>query len=243
MIDNKKSKIWVYAVILFTSAFIVLLFTAYSQIKLNNNLSDYKNQVYNKESEKNKYQQNFSSAQEMNAKLNEEIKKLEEENSTLKSDIVVLNSEKESIETTLDKKITAVEGLSNAMTIYLNGNVVECASLIKGIDVANLDGKAAETYKTLTLKAYSEAGKILFNEGYSLYNRAKYSEATEKLLLSSQYSPAETFSDKCLFYLAYSELKIDKTAAALEHMNMFINNYPSSKYLKSAKRFVERYKQ
>ena len=243
MIDNKKSKIWVYAVILFTSAFIVLLFTAYSQIKLNNNLSDYKNQVYNKESEKNKYQQNFSSAQEMNAKLNEEIKRLEEENSILQGDITELQGEKENIETTFNKKSIAVEGLSNAMTIYLNGNIVECAALINGIDVANLDAKAVETCKALKLKVYSEAGKLLFNEGYSLYNRAKYSEAADKLLLSSLYSPADTFSDKCLFYLAYSEVKIDKTTFALEHMNMLISNYPSSKYLKSAKRFIERYKQ
>jgi hypothetical protein len=52
MNDSKKSKLCVYAIILFNIAFIVLLFTAYSQIKLNENLNSYKNQVINKETEK-----------------------------------------------------------------------------------------------------------------------------------------------------------------------------------------------
>lgn len=243
MNTNRKLKIWVYAVILFTSAFIVLLFTAYSQIKMNKNLNDYKNQIYNKETEKNKYQQNFSSAQEMNSRLNEEIKTLQEENNVLKANINDLEKNMENIEEILKLKSSAAEGLSKAITEYLNGNVVVCAGLIKNIDSANLDEKAVETYKVLLLKANAEAGKLLFDEGYALYNRAKYSEAVEKLLLSSQYAPADNFSDKCLFYLAYSEVKSSNTTGALDHMNKLINNYPSSKYLKSAKRFIEKYKQ
>lgn len=241
MDENKKSKIWVYAVILFTSAFLVLLFTAYSQIKLNRNLDNYKNQVSSKETEKNKLKQNFSSAQEMNEKLNEEIRKLDEENSTLKEAIVDLKSKNENIESALNKRSAAADGLSNAVTVYLNGNVVECAGLLKNIDVATLDAKAVEAYNSLALKVNGEAGKLLFNEGFALYNKAKYSEAAQKLLLSSLYAPAETFSDKSLYYLAYSELKSNNTTAALEHMNKLINDYPSSKYLKSAKRFVEKY--
>jgi len=240
---NKKSKIWIYAVILFTSAFIVLLFTAYSQIKMNKNLNDYKSQIYNKESEKNKVQQNFSSAQEMNAKLNEDIKKLEDENVVLENEISNLKKDNESIEETLKIKSEAVEGLSNAIIEYLNGNIVACAGLLKSIDVANLDTKTVITFNVLTLKANAEAGKILFDEGFSLYNKAKYSEATEKLLLSAQYAPGETFSDKCLYYLAYAEVKNNNTTSALEHMNKLIASFPSSKYLNSAKRFIAKYKQ
>lgn len=243
MIENKKSKIWVYAVILFMSAFIVLLFTAYSQIKLNKNLNDYKNQVYNKETEKNKYQQNFSSAQEMNAKLNEEIDKLKEENKSLKYNLENLKSDKYSIERLDSLENTAMAGLSTALTSYLNGNVVECAGLLNGINAAYLNTEAMEAYNILKTKVYAEAGKLLFNEGFSLYNRSKFSEAAEKLLLSVQYAPAEAYSDKCLFYLAYSEVKNGNTARGLEHMNDLIKNYPSSKYMKSAKRFVVRYQQ
>ena len=243
MEENKKNKIWVYAVVLFTSAFIVLLFTAYSQIKLNKNLDEYKNQVYIKDSEKNKVQQNFSSAQEMNEKLNEEIKMLEEENSTLKNELANLKIENENVQLVIAKKDEEINDLSRAMTEYLKGNIVESATMLKNVDASLLDAKAADTYKTLTLKANAEAGKLLFDEGFSLYNKAKYIEAAGKLLLSSQFAPGETFSDKCLYYLAYAEIKSGNTKAALDHMNMLIQNYSSSKYMKSAKRFVEKYKQ
>jgi cell division protein FtsB len=242
MNENKKSKVWVYAVILFTSAFIVLLLTAYSQIKLNRNLIDYKSQVSSKESENKKVQQNFSSAQEMNVKLNDEIKKLQEENNALKESISNLENEKAGIEEKNNTENEAVDSLSNVINTYLNGFVVESAGMIDGINAANLEGKAAETYKKFSVKVKAEAGKILFDEGFQLYDSAKYIDAAAKLLLSSQYAQAEEYSDKCLYYLAYSELKIQDKALALEHMNKLIENYNDSKYLKSARRFVEKYK-
>lgn len=243
MNTNKKSQLWVYAVILFISAFIVLLFTAYSQIKLNQNLSDYKSQIYNKESEKNKVQQNFSSAQEMNAKLNENIKKLEEEITSLQNEANTLKEDIAGRDKTIQTTNDAFGGFSDAIMEYLNGNIVGCASLLKNVDTANLDTKALSTYQTMTQKVDAEAGKLLFDEGFALYNKAKYSEAAGKLLLSAQYAPSEKFSDKCLYYLAYAELKSDNKVLALEHMGKLVSDYPSSKYMNSAKRFLERYKQ
>lgn len=242
MNENKKSKIWVYAVILFTSAFIVLLLTAYSQIKLNRNLTDYKSQVSSKESENKKVQQNFSSAQEMNVKLNDEIKKLQEENNSLKDELNNLKTESAISEEKDKAESEAVDNLANAISTYLNGSVVESAGMINGVNAVDLEGKVAETYKTFSAKVKSEAGKILFDEGFLLYDREKYIDAAIKLLLSSQYAPTEEFSDKCLYYLAYSELKLKNKASALEHMNKLINGYPDSKYLRSANRFVEKYK-
>lgn len=242
MNENKKSKIWVYAIILFTSAFVILLLTAYSQIKLNKNLSDYKSQISSQETEKKKVQQNFSSAQEMNSKLNEEIKKLQEENASLKDSLTELDTERVKTEETARNRITAENGLSQAMNAYLSGNIVECAGLLDGIDMTNLEGKLAETFKILSDKVKPEAGKILYDEGYNLYKRGYYSEAIPKLALSFQYAQAESFSDNCLYYLAYSELKTENKSAALESMNKLIVSYPNSSYLKSAQRFVEKYK-
>ena len=243
MNDNKKSKIWVYAVILFTSAFIVLLLTAYSQIKLNRNLNDYKNQISHKETENNEYRQNFSSAQEMNVKLNEEIKKLQEENAALKGDILELEKEKDIINKESQDKSAVEEALHTAFSVYLNGNIIECAGMMKKIDSSRLDARAADTYKLLMSKVYSEAGKLLFDEGFSLYNKAKYSDAAVKLQLSSEYAPGAAYSDKCLYYLAYAEMKSGNIVSAVEHMNKLTSNYPESRYLKNAKRFIEKYKQ
>jgi cell division protein FtsL len=43
---NGRKAVWMYAVILFSSAFIVLLLTAYSQIKLNKNITRYEGQIH-----------------------------------------------------------------------------------------------------------------------------------------------------------------------------------------------------
>ena len=50
---NKKGKntIWIYAVILFTCVFILLLLTGYSQVKFNRNLNEYRNKLISSEEE------------------------------------------------------------------------------------------------------------------------------------------------------------------------------------------------
>ena len=49
---NEKKQIWMYALILFAGAFIVLLLTAYSQVKFQNNISDYQNKLSTEEKAK-----------------------------------------------------------------------------------------------------------------------------------------------------------------------------------------------
>jgi len=241
MRENKKASIWLYAVILFTSAFIVLLFAGYSQIRLNQNLKEYKSQVFNTESEKNEYLRNFASAQEMNEELNKEISRLEEENAELKKEINDLSDEKASLQDVITKKQEAADKLTNIMGIYLEGDVIGAAEMLKNIDVTALGEKTAKTFNTFEQKVTAEAGKLLFDEGFSLYNNAKYDDAAAKLLLSYQYAPKEEFSDKCLYYLAYAELRAGKKAEALDHMNRLVEDYPLSKYFRRAKQFISKY--
>ena len=243
MEENKKTKVWLYAVILFTSAFLILMFTAYSQIKMNKSLDRYKNQIYSKETEKNEYLENFTSAQEMNKKLNEEINDLKNEKTELENEVFLLKVELENSKEMQEKKDAAVEALLNGMSEYLNGNTVESAGYLKNIDDSGLEGSTLELFNGLSSRVYSEAGEILYNDGFRLYKRGDNEEAAAKLLLSTQYAPSESFSGKCMFYLAYAELKSGNKTAALEHMNRVIAEYPSSGYLKSAKIFVEKYKE
>ncbi len=76
----------------------------------------------------------------------------------------------------------------------------------------------------------------------TFYNRAKYSEAAAKLLLSFQYAPEEAYSDKCLYYLAYSEFRQENKAAAVEYMSKLASNYPDSSYHNRASNFVKNHK-
>ncbi|HEX2945314.1 MAG TPA: tetratricopeptide repeat protein [Clostridia bacterium] len=241
MSENKKSNVWLYAVILFTSAFIVLLFAGLSQIKMNKNLSNYRSQVNTTESEKNKYQQNFSSAQEMNKKLNEQISALENETSVLKNVISNLNNDKTLQEAANQRKDQVEENFHNVLSVYLKGNVVEAAGLLSSVDYSFLTGKDLEAFNALDQKVRSEAGEVLFEEGYAAYNHKKYPEAAAKLGQSFGYAKKEAFSDKCLYYLAWAEKKTGNLTGAVEYMKQLVQEYSESRYLRSAKSFINRY--
>lgn len=241
MIKNKKANVWLYAVILFISAFIVLLFAGYSQIRLNKNLDDYRSQVFSTETEKNEYLQNFASAQEMNEELNKEISQLEKEKEELKKEIRGISDEKEIIEKTLQIKQRAFVSLAGVFDVYLQGDFINAVEQLKTLGAENMDQESAIAVQKLKRKVMAEAGKQLFDEGFSLYDRAKYTQAADKLLLSFQYAPKEEFSDKCLYYLAYAELRTNKKATALVHMEQLIREYPESNYLRRAEQFVDKY--
>lgn len=241
MNDNKKAKVWVYAIVLFTSAFVILLLTAYSQIKLNKSLNNYRNEISSKVTENKKVQQNFSSAQEMNEKLNAEIKKLQEENSMLQDNVSSMLAQKEDAEIQLSNKNTAFSNFSTALSVYFNGDYIQCAQLLTQIDQTNLDGKSLELYKSFAPKVEAEAGRILYLDGRSLYKKGQYSSAAEKLLLSNQYAKNQAFSDNCLFYLAYAEIKSGNKTSSVEHMKKLLADYPSSSFRKYAEKFLERY--
>jgi len=241
--EKKRASIWVYAVVLFTSAFIILLFTAVSQIRLNKYLDEYKNRVDIQETEKNLVQENFLSAQEMNKILNEKIDELNKKIEKMASENENLKKDKTHLETTVSEKDEAIKILMQALSAYNEGDVAGCAALIKKIDRSAISGEQEPAFNELAQKVYSEAGRKLFNEGYYLFRDREYEEAVKKFLLSYEYAPVDEFSDKCLYYLAYCEMRINKTEDAIKHMNMLIKGFPDSKYVKYAEDFIERYGQ
>lgn len=241
--NKKKSSVWLYAVILFFSAFIVLVFAGYSQIRLNKSLENYKSQVFNTESEREMYQQHFTSAQEMNEKLNQEIDSLKSEINSLKQDIDELEESKTDLVSELQSKQSEERKLSGAMLLFLDEKPAECVDLIKTIDTAYIDGGSLKMLSTLKLKAGAQAAKLLYNKGYELYLDKKYDEAASALDLSYKYSQEEEFSDKCLYYLSYSKLKAGDTKTAVDKMMLLTEKFPQSKYLLKAKSFIKKYQE
>lgn len=241
MNDSKKSKLWVYAVVLFTSAFIVLLFTAYSQIKLNENLTNYKNQVINKETEKNEVQKNYLSAQEMNEDLNKEIESLKQENEELKNSISALENENDYIDDKMRSLNDANNKLLHAMNLYLSDDFVNSAAMLKEIEINYGGFFNSDNYISILKKVYYEAGKKLYNEGYASFKKRDYEGAVNKFIKSYEYAPDENFSDECLYYTAYSKLYLSDKNGALDYMNKLVSNYPESNLYKNAKRFISKY--
>ena len=238
---NIKTKIWVYAVVLFTSAFIVLLITAYSQIKLNRNIVDFKTQISNQQSEKNKYQLSYANAQEMNSKLSDENAILTEDNKNLQETIGMLEKDASEVSDKTTKQIAEYAKFSDAQSEYLIGNKINGAQLLKKINVSLFDDKTKELYDVYSAKIFDEVGKELYNSGYKLYTAGKYYEATEKLALSRDISFKSDYSDNCLYYLAHSVYKTGLKSSAVDYMKTLIKEYPSSSFIKYAESFVKKY--
>lgn len=238
---KKKSSVWLYAVILFFSAFIVLVFAGYSQIRLNKSLENYKNQVFNTESEREMYQKHFASAQEMNEELNLEIDSLKNEISSLKQDIGELEDSKADLESEYKKREAEADKLSEATELFLEGKPAECIDMILTIDTSYINERSLKIMKTLKLKAGVQAGKLLYDEGYELYQKRKYTEAASAFDLSYKYAPEEEFSDKCLYYSSYSELKAGDRMKAVDKMRLLVDKFPESKFLSKAKSFIKLY--
>ena len=238
---NMKAKIWVYAVVLFTSAFIVLLITAYSQIKLKSNIDNFKTQISNEQNENKKYQLSYANAQELIGKLTGENEKLAAENKSFSDTIDKLNSDLNIIERESQEKMTQYEKLSEAQSEYLKGNIVVCAQILKNIDPEEFNEKAAEAYTLLSARAYSEAGRQMFDEGYKLYQKGNYSEATARFTLSRDISKDEGYSDNCLYYLAYAQHRTGHTTIAMDLMKTLIQEYPTSSFIKYARTFIKNF--
>lgn len=239
---NAKTKIWIYAVVLFSSAFIVLLITGYSQIKLNKNLNSYRDKISNTENERNKYQLNFSSAQETNNKLKEENEKLKSGNNALKTKVDGLEKEKTQIIDGNEKALQEYDKLCTAQANYLNENYVMSGGiLIKQINYNLLDTKARELYSQLLDKVRPKAEKILYNDGYQLYEKKDYVSAAEKLKLALDIAPAGAYTDGVLYFLALSKDRTGDLRSAAGYMQLIIQSYPESKYYKKAKYYYEKY--
>lgn len=240
--DNKKDKrtVWIYAVVLFTSAFIVLMITAYSQIKVNKNIDDVRNKLGYTEKEKSNFQMNLSSALAENEKLNEEIKKLEgeiEESRKLESNLKKnLNNAKNTNST----KIDIYEKLMLADTKYDSGDVKGCSLiLINEIDKEFLDKNALDMYNNLSKLSNKKASLEFYIDGYKNYKDEQFNKAIENFENSLKLANEEYYSDDCYYFIAYSNFNAGNIYLAKEEMNNLLTNYPDSTYQKDAIDFLK----
>ena len=231
MSTDKKNRVrlWLYAVVLFTSAFVVLLITAYSQIKFNRNIDDYRKQIYSEEKEKNRFLLNLNSALEENLKLAGEIKALKEQIKGLKDKAGGMEGKNLELQSKYDNILSTYEKLAEAQNEYNSGNVIACAEILKNkINTGYLDSKGLQMYNSLVEKTYPGASHELYLKGNEAYRNKKYEDAIEYLRKSLLLSDSEYYSDDCYFLLAHSEYRLgDKESAAI-FAEALIRKYPKS---------------
>jgi TolA-binding protein len=227
-----KKKVWIYAVILFTSAFIVLLLTAVSQIKLNKNISDYKTQIFVKEKEKSDFKLNLSSSMNENKKLQEELKTAK---SAIDDEIAAKEAEikkQNEIQARMNKVVDNYEKLLKAENEFVEKEYLSSAlTVYKQIDSKYLNDEATKRYLALRETTFEKAAKILYTNGLKKFKNKSYGEAVGDFQLSVELMPYEYYSDDCYYYSAYSSYKIQRYDAAAAAINKLIQNYPASSYI------------
>ena len=240
MVSKKDRKtVWIYAVVLFTSAFIVLMITTYSQIKVNKNIDDVKNKLGNTEKEKSNFQMNLSSALLENKKLNEKIQILDKEIEDARIKESTLKQEIRNIQNENALKFENYQNLMRADIKYYNGDIKNCALILtREINKESLEKDAFQLYQKLLDMSVKKAALEFYTEGYEYYKEREYDKAIYSLDNSLSLEKNEYYSDDCYYFIAYSYFKKGNYYAARDAMSTLLSNYPDSTYKKDATDFL-----
>lgn len=228
---NDKKTVWLYAVILFTSAFIVLLLTAYSQIKFNKNIDEYKNQISSQTKEKINFQTDLKSAVDQNKKLQDEINSMKADLEKYKKAQKENEKKISDLQNEYKRKVSSYQALVEAENEYKSGHVVECAALLyHQCSADSLEGTSLDIYRSIVAQAYPKAAVGLYNEGYGDYRNKNYDRAVEKFQMSLNLESDWYLSDDCYYFMAYAEYKRGNKEAARNALQMLLQKYPRSNY-------------
>ena len=232
---RRKKTVWIYAVILFTSAIIVLFVTTLSQIKSNRRFFEYEQKITSGQKEKAKFQSSLQDTLEENKKLALQIDELEEEKSSLQ------NNNQESIkklEESLDSKARikeAYEKLEKAKDRFDNDEIIESSLILYyEIDKSIFGHFGKKAYEELSKECFLKASKKLYEQGYKLFIQKKYTEAIEKFMFSVQLQNNQYYSDDCYYFAGYAEYNQGKYENASMYMHILLDKYPDSNYIDDA---------
>lgn len=239
MSENNKGKIWVYAVVLFTSAFIVLLITAFSQLRFNKSIENYRLQISDSESEKNKFLINLNSALDQNMKLEQQIKELEEELKKLEEKVSELETVNSRLADERNNVNRAYELLLLAFDDFNKGNFVSCAERLTEINTSYLDDSGRKQYGYLVSRSYTKAAHELYSQGYGYYKKKNYALAVENFRRSLKFASDEYFVDDCYYLLGLSEYMLGNMENAKTAFKTIVEKYPDGSYLDAAEDYLK----
>ncbi len=234
---NEKKQIWMYALILFTGAFIVLLLTAYSQVKFQNNISEYQNKLSSQEKAKINAVTDFNSAVKENKRLKSEIDALR--NKLVQSEQQLATEEEKSsdLQTNYNNTTGAADLLIKAQADYIKEDYITCAVNLKfNINTTYLSSSALQLYNELASNSYSKASLLLYREGYGNYKNKNYSEAILNFSRAIEFSEKnEYYVDDAYYYMANSYYKTSNFNGVKKTLGEFFINCPRSSFTKDMK--------
>lgn len=234
---NEKKQIWMYALILFTVAFIVLLLTAYSQVKFQNNISDYQNKLSSQEKAKINVVTDLNSAVKENKRLTTELESLRSKIVESEQKIATEEARGVDLESKYNNTTSSTDLLLAAHDYYNNEDYISCAITLKyDINIEYLSSKASKSYNDLISLSYGKASKLLYGNGYRSYKNKNYSDAIISFNRAIDFSQKdEYYIDDAYYYLAKSYYRTSNYEEAKKLIVSFINNYPKSTFVRNMK--------
>ncbi len=231
---NEKKQIWMYALILFTGAFIVLLLTAYSQVKFQNNISEYQSKLSSQEKAKINAVTDFNSAVKENKRLKDEIDSLREKLIESEKTLAAEEEKYNELKIIDDNEKSTAEMLMKAQSLYINEDYVGASALLRyDIKKDMLSETGIKLYNELIEKSFPKASQQLYREGYKNYKKKDYFGAITSLSRSIDFAKNnEYYIDDAYYYLANSYYKLSDYAGVKKTAKMFYIVCPYSSFTK-----------
>lgn len=231
-----------YAVILFTGAFIILLLTAYSQVKFQNNISEYQNKLSSQEKAKLTAVTDLKSALKENERLNKELESLRNKLVESEQEIATQNAKTTDMESKFNSMVSATDALVRAMDYYNQKDYVNSAVILKyDVKLEYLSTQGLNTYNDLIEKCYGKASLQFYRDGYKNYKNKNYAGAIINLNRAIDFSKKnEYYIDDAYYYLAASYYKSSNYNDAKRIISAFQTDCPKSEFTKNMRNLLEK---
>ncbi len=234
---NEKKQIWMYALILFTGAFIVLLLTAYSQVKFQNNISEYQNKLSSQEKAKINAVTDFNSAVKENKRLKEELDAIKSKLIEAEQQLADEGERSSDLEAKYSNASRATDLLLKAQSDYIKEDYISCAVTLKySINTSYLSTNAMQQYNELSDKSFEKASLLLYRDGYKSYKKKDYTQAVISFRRAIDFSKKnEYYIDDAYYYMANAYYKTSDFEGVKKTVAEFSINCPESPFYKDMK--------
>lgn len=236
---GEKNTIWIYAVILFSCAFMILLLTFYSQEKLQNNTEKLSSKISVVSKANQQTVTNLKTARDQNKKLQEEIeslqKQLDEEKKKASDSETTFKSQIDE----LSKQNSTDTGVANAVFYYLNKDIVRSADSIVNLDKSTLTGDDIKLYDLIAQKTFYAAAHYYYSRGYNSYSKKNYSDAINMFKKTITFEGVFYFTDDSYMLMANSYFYNGDKDNAKKAFEELVSKYPESEYSKTSESFYK----
>lgn len=232
---SKRKFLWIYAVVLFSSAFTVLLLTAFSQLKLSSNIEEYKKKLKENENSIKGFNLSLNSAAEEKRELQKRIEELEKENTGLKS-LAAGSSRPDLVNQREERSRQSFDSLLKAETYYKNNQNLSSAKALSNVKEEDLGETAKKKYTYLKSKVYVYAAKDNYRKAKEQLTKNNFEKAKNYFEESLAYDETAYYEENTLFYLALVSSKFNETDKVKQYADRLKAKYPKSEYIEKVEK-------